>query len=185
MEEVLNFFDTDWQTIRHGLILVGLSVAILIVFVFLARQSKTFLSSRSSKWMQDPLLANFTATILKTLVILVELLLIFRTIGLTEVFAERLTGTGISAFIIGFALKDIGGNFLVGILLSFKRLFRIGDVVDINGIKGQMLTLNLRDTHTKTVDAKDVFIPNVTVVKNPLVNFSIGGFLRYDFYNRT
>ncbi|GEM_PF-2160817 len=79
----------------------------------------------------------------------------------------------------------IGENFLVGILLSFKRLFRIGDVVDINGIKGQMLTLNLRDTHTKTVDAKDVFIPNVTVVKNPLVNFSIGGFLRYDFYNRT
>jgi small conductance mechanosensitive channel len=31
------------------------------------------------------------------------------------------------------------------------------------------------------VDGKDVFIPNSTVVKNPLVNFTIDGFLRYDF----
>jgi small-conductance mechanosensitive channel len=181
MEEILNFFDTDWQTIRHGLILVGLSVAVLMVFVFLARQSKTFLSRRLSKRMQDPLLANFLATILKSLVILVGLLLIFRIIGLTGVVTGLLTGAGISAFIIGFALKDIGENFLAGILLAFKRPFRIGDVVDINGIKGQILTLNLRDTQIKTVDGKDVFIPNATIIKNPLVNFTIDGFLRYDF----
>jgi small-conductance mechanosensitive channel len=181
MEEILNFFDTDWQTIRHGLILVGLSVAVLMVFVFLARQSKTFLSRRLSKRMQDPLLANFLATILKSLVILVGLLLIFRIIGLTGVVTGLLTGAGISAFIIGFALKDIGENFLSGILLAFKRPFRIGDVVDINGIKGQILTLNLRDTQIKTVDGKDVFIPNATIIKNPLVNFTIDGFLRYDF----
>jgi small-conductance mechanosensitive channel len=181
MEEILNFFDTDWQTIRHGLILVGLSVAVLMVFVFLARQSKTFLSRRLSKRMQDPLLANFLATILKSLVILVGLLLIFRIIGLTGVVTGLLTGAGISAFIIGFALKDIGENFLAGILLAFKRPFRIGDVVDINGIRGQILTLNLRDTQIKTVDGKDVFIPNATIIKNPLVNFTIDGFLRYDF----
>ena len=181
MEEVFKFFETDWQTIRHGLILVGLSVAILMVFVFLARQSKSFLSRRLSKSMQDPLLANFLATILKALVILVGLLLIFRIIGLTGVVAGLLTGAGISAFIIGFALKDIGENFLAGILLAFKRPFRIGDVVDINGIRGQILTLNLRDTQIKTVDGKDVFIPNATIIKNPLVNFTIDGFLRYDF----
>jgi small conductance mechanosensitive channel len=181
MEEVFKFFETDWQTIRHSLILVGLSVAILMVFVFLARQSKSFLSRRLSKSMQDPLLANFLATILKALVILVGLLLIFRIIGLTGVVAGLLTGAGISAFIIGFALKDIGENFLAGILLAFKRPFRIGDVVDINGIRGQILTLNLRDTQIKTVDGKDVFIPNATIVKNPLVNFTIDGFLRYDF----
>jgi len=131
--------------------------------------------------MQDPLLANFLATILKALVILVGLLLIFRIIGLTGVVTGLLTGAGISAFIIGFALKDIGENFLAGILLAFKRPFRIGDVVDINGIRGQILTLNLRDTQIKTVDGKDVFIPNATIIKNPLVNFTIDGFLRYDF----
>ncbi|HCX76102.1 MAG TPA: mechanosensitive ion channel protein MscS, partial [Algoriphagus sp.] len=33
----------------------------------------------------------------------------------------------------------------------------------------------------KTPDGKDVFIPNATIIKNPLVNFTIDGFLRYDF----
>ncbi|MFT4856902.1 MAG: small conductance mechanosensitive channel [Algoriphagus sp.] len=93
--------------------------------------------------MQDPLLANFLATILKALVILLGLLLIFRTIGLIGVVVGLLTDAGISAFIIGFALKDIGENLLAGILLVFKRPFRIGDVVDINRIRGEILTLNL------------------------------------------
>ncbi len=181
MEEVLKFFETDWETIRHSLILIGVSVAVLIIFVFLGRKSKTILSRRLSIRMDDPLLANFLATILKTLVILVGLLLIFKIIGLTGVVSGLLTGAGISAFIIGFALKDIGENFLAGILLAFKRPFRIGDIVDINGMRGQILSLNLRDTQIKTADGKDVFIPNATIIKNPLVNFTIDGFLRYDF----
>ena len=82
---------------------------------------------------------------------------------------------------IGFALKDIGENFLAGILLAFKRPFKVGDTVDINGIRGVVLNLNLRDTQIKTPDGKDVFIPNATIIKNPLVNFTIDGFLRYDF----
>jgi small-conductance mechanosensitive channel len=92
-----------------------------------------------------------------------------------------LAGAGISAFIIGFALKDIGENFLAGILLAFKRPFRVGDLVDIGGIRGTVLILNLRDTQIKTPDGKDVFIPNANIIKNPLVNFTIDGFLRYDF----
>ncbi|HAZ24509.1 MAG TPA: mechanosensitive ion channel protein MscS, partial [Algoriphagus sp.] len=92
-----------------------------------------------------------------------------------------LAGAGITAFVIGFALKDIGENFLAGILLAFKRPFKVGDTVDINGIRGVVLNLNLRDTQIKTPDGKDVFIPNATIIKNPLVNFTIDGFLRYDF----
>ena len=57
----------------------------------------------------------------------------------------------------------------------------MGDTVDINGIRGVVLNLNLRDTQIKTPDGKDVFIPNATIIKNPLVNFTIDGFLRYDF----
>jgi small conductance mechanosensitive channel len=107
--------------------------------------------------------------------------LIFRIIGLTGVVAGLLTDAGISAFIIGFALKDIGENLLAGILLVFKRPFRIGDVVDINRIRGEILTLNLWDTQIKKADGKDVFFPNAAIVKNPLVNFTIDGFLRYYF----
>jgi small-conductance mechanosensitive channel len=99
--------------------------------------------------MDDPLLANFLSVIFRLLVILVGFLVVFRFVGLTGVVSGLLSGAGISAFIIGFALKDIGENFLAGILLAFKRPFRVGDLVDIGGIRGTVLTLNLCDTQFK------------------------------------
>jgi small-conductance mechanosensitive channel len=41
--------------------------------------------------------------------------------------------------------------------------------------------LNLRDTQIKTFDGKDIYIPNAMVVKNPVVNYTIDGYLRLEF----
>lgn len=177
----LEFLSTDWPTIKHWLIIGGIALATFLIFLFLARKSRTLLSRRLIKRMDDDLLANFLAGIFGSIVILIGLLVVFRIIGLTGVISGMLAGAGISAFIIGFALKDIGENFLAGIILAFKRPFKIGDIVDISGIRGQVLSLNLRDTQIKTLDGKDVFIPNSILIKNPLINFTIDGYLRYDF----
>lgn len=177
----IEFLSTDWPTIKHWLIIGAIALATFLIFLFLARKSTTLLSRRLIKRMDDDLLANFLAGIFGSIVILIGLLVVFRIIGLTGVISGMLAGAGISAFIIGFALKDIGENFLAGIILAFKRPFRVGDIVDINGIRGQVLTLNLRDTQIKTGDGKDVFIPNGMILKNPLINFTIDGYLRYDF----
>jgi small conductance mechanosensitive channel len=180
MEE-LEFLSTDWPTVKHWLIVGGLSLATFLFFLFLSRKSRALLSRRLVKRMDDDLLANFLAGIFGSIVILIGLLVVFRIIGLTGVISGMLAGAGISAFIIGFALKDIGENFLSGILLAFKRPFKIGDIIDVNGIRGQVLQLNLRDTQIKTLDGKDVFIPNSALIKNPLINFTIDGYLRYAF----
>lgn len=171
----------EWPELKHWLIIGGIALATFLIFLFLARKSRTLLSKRLIKRMDDDLLANFLAGIFGSIVILVGLLVVFRIIGLTGVISGMLAGAGISAFIIGFALKDIGENFLAGIILAFKRPFRVGDIVDISGMRGQVLTLNLRDTQIKTRDGKDVFIPNGMILKNPLINFTIDGYLRYDF----
>lgn len=180
MEEFA-FLSTDWSTVKQWLIIGGIALATLLVFLFLARKSKVLLTKKLVRRMDDDLLANFIGGVFGSIVILVGLLIVFRIIGLTGVISGLLAGAGISAFIIGFALKDIGENFLAGIMLAFKRPFRVGDLVDIGGIRGVVLTLNLRDTQLKTPDGKDVFIPNANIIKNPLINFTIDGFLRYDF----
>ncbi|GAA0877407.1 hypothetical protein GCM10009119_03750 [Algoriphagus jejuensis] len=180
MEE-LEFLSTDWPTVKKWLVIGGIAIATFLLFLFLARKSKALLSKKLVKQMDDGLLANFLANIFGATVILFGMLVVFRIIGLTGVISGLLAGAGISAFIIGFALKDIGENFLAGIILAFKRPFRVGDIVDVSGIKGQVLTLNLRDTQLKTGDGQDIFIPNALIIKNPLVNFTIDGFLRYDF----
>src|SRR5690606_33794332 len=163
------------------LILGGIALGAFLLFLFAARKLRTLLNRRLIKRMDDDLLASFLANILGVMVIIVGLLVVFRIIGLTGIISGILAGAGISAFIIGFALKDIGENFLGEIILAFKRPFRVGDIVDVSGIKGQVLKLNLRDTQLKTGDGQDIFIPNALIIKNPLINFTIDGFLRYDF----
>lgn len=174
-------FTLDWTAIRDWSIIAGVATATFILFVFLSRKLKSLLKVRLIRKMDDDLLANFLSGLFGSIVILIGLLIIFRIIGLTGVVSGVLAGAGISAFIIGFALKDIGENFLAGIILAFKRPFRVGDIVDINGLRGQVIALNLRDIQIKTADGKDVFIPNGLILKNPLINFTIDGFLRYDF----
>jgi small conductance mechanosensitive channel len=127
------------------------------------------------------MLAAFLATMVRVVIFIIGLLFAFKILGLSGVTSSILAGAGITAFVIGFALRDIGENFLAGILMAFKRPFRMGDFVETGAIKGRVIALNIRDTQLKTPDGKDVYIPNANIIKNPLINYTIDGFLRFDF----
>ena len=156
------------------------AIVVLIISWIIASRIRAFANTRLQRKMHDTLLANFIANMLKALLIIVGILLTFRIVGLTGMAATLLAGAGLSAFIIGFALKDIGENFLAGIILAFKRPFTVGDIIESNSVKGKVITLNLRDTQIKS-DGKDIFIPNALLMKNTLVNFNRGGYLLQDF----
>ncbi len=55
-----------------------------------------------------------------------------------------------------------------GIIMAFRRSFRVGDFVESGPVKG--IALNIRETQVKTQDGKEVFIPNANIIRNPLVN---------------
>ncbi len=154
---------------------------IFLLFFYLSKWIKRLISKRLNKSTKDPLWADFIAAGARGMILIFGITLVFRFMGLTGLVSGMLAGAGITAFIIGFALKDIGENFLAGIMLAFKRPFRIGDIVEINGISGKVLALNLRDTQIKTMDGKDVFLPNGAIIKSPLINFTIDGYLEYHF----
>ena len=73
--------------------------------------------------MDDDLLANFLGGIFASLAIIVGIMIILRIIGLTGVVSGMLARAGISAFIIGFSLKDIGKTFWLEFFLPSKDLF--------------------------------------------------------------
>ncbi|NUY80276.1 mechanosensitive ion channel [Flavobacterium sp. MAH-1] len=157
-----------------------LGLVVIVIMWLIAARIKMFADVRLKKRMHDPLLATFIANLVKAVLIIIGIFMMFRIIGLTAVASSILAGAGISAFVIGFALKDIGENFLAGILLAFKRPFTVGDIIESNGVRGKVMALNLRDTQIKS-DGKDIYIPNALLVKNTLINFNRGGYLLQDF----
>lgn len=182
------FFSDVWaQSQEYYELLVALlpklflSVVVLIVALTVAGWLRKFSHRQLKMRMDDPLLAQFFARIIRWTIIIIGFLIILNIVGLSEAAGSLLAGAGITAFIIGFAFKDIGENFLAGILMAFKRPFRIGDTVETGGITGKIIGLNLRDTQIKTFDGKDVYVPNGQIMKNPIINYTIDGFLRLDF----
>jgi small conductance mechanosensitive channel len=157
------------------------AVIILIIAWLLARLVRRITERKFKKQMEDPLLANFLSTFIRFTVFVIGLLFALKIVGFGGATASILAGAGISAFVIGFALRDIGENFLAGILMAFKRPFRVGDFVETGTVKGKIVELNIRDTQIKTPDGKDVYVPNAMIIKNPLINYTIDGYLRFDF----
>ncbi len=160
---------------------LALAAFLLLLFIFIARQTRRWLMPRLLRNSDDDLLTGFLADVGYWIALIIGVSVALGTLGLSGAVTNILAGAGLSAFILGFALKDIGENFLAGILLAFKRPYRIGDLVETQGVKGRIIDMNLRETIMKTLDGKDVYIPNGGILKNPLYNFSVDDFLRLEF----
>lgn len=185
MEQLIEDLKTQLQGYYDQLVTllpkVVMAILVLLFALYLARKISRFGKTQLNQRMEDPLLAQFFARVIRWLVLVIGFLIILRIVGLGAAAASLLAGAGITAFIIGFAFKDIGENFLAGILMAFKRPFRIGDTIETNGITGVIKGLTLRDTHLKTFDGKDVYVPNGQIMKNPIFNYTIDGFMRLEF----
>lgn len=180
-EELQKALAAYWQGFIHSLPRLGLAILVFLLFALLVNRLMQAAYKRLSGQTADPLFSRFIGRIIKLAVYLVGLMLCLRIVGLTGVAGGLLAGAGVSAFIIGFAFKDIAENFLAGIILAFNRPFALNDAIGVNEYTGKVEALNFRTTHMKTFDEKDVFIPNSIVLKETVTNLTRDGLLRLDF----
>lgn len=181
MEKMIQFYNDTIQYFESNYVNLGITLLFLILGFILSNFFQRKIKKSLSKKSPNHLTANFTSQIvgfiLKTIVLLTTLYLL----GLNAFTNKLLAGAGLLTFVIGFALKDIGENFLSGIILAFKSPFRLDDLIEVNGIIGHVKDISIRETMVKTPDGKDVFLPNSIILKSPLYNYTIDGFLRYEF----
>jgi small-conductance mechanosensitive channel len=181
MEKMIQFYNDTIQYFESNYVNLGITLLFLILGFILSNFFQRKIKKSLSKKSPNHLTANFTSQIvgfiLKTIVLFTTLYLL----GLNAFTNKLLAGAGLLTFVIGFALKDIGENFLSGIILAFKSPFRLDDLIEVNGIIGHVKDISIRETMVKTPDGKDVFLPNSIILKSPLYNYTIDGFLRYEF----
>ncbi|SDX46326.1 mechanosensitive ion channel family protein [Hymenobacter psychrophilus] len=170
-----------WERFLFVLPKLLIALVLLAVGLFVAGRLSTLLSHRLHRRSADPLLADFLTQISKWALALIAFLIALNVLGFTGVVGSLLGAAGVSAFIVGFAFKDIAENFLAGVILAFNRPFHIDDTVQVNDLVGHVVALNLRTTLMRTFDGKHIFVPNSMVLKQPLTNYTRDGDLRSDF----
>lgn len=170
-----------WQQFLYVLPKLLIAVVLLVVAVFIANRVSALLGGRLRRRSHDPLLPDFLARLSKWAMVLMGLMIALNVLGFSGVVGSLVGAAGVSAFIVGFAFKDIAENFLAGVILAFNRPFHINDTVEIKGLIGHVEALNLRTTLMRTFDGKHIFLPNSLVLKEPLINYTRDGNLRQDF----
>ncbi len=170
-----------WNKFLLALPRIVLATILLVIVFYIASYIARLLKKKLSGEEHDPLFVRFLSKITKVVVIICGLILALQTLGLSGIAGGLLAGAGISAFIFGFAFKDIAENFLGGVILAFNRPFGLNDTVVIREFSGHIVALNFRTTHIKTFDEGDVFIPNSIVIKEPLTNLTRDGKIRLNF----
>jgi small conductance mechanosensitive channel len=77
--------------------------------------------------------------------------------------AQVVGGLGVSSIAIGFAFKDILQNSLAGLLLLFREPFRTGDEIEVDGWRGAVEAITIRETRLRTFDNRRVLLANTDI----------------------
>lgn len=176
-EQLLSYYDSLIVFIPKfilGLILAYIIYKVLKVF---EKRLHKYLTAKT----EDKLMVNFFDGLMHVVIVMLSIFVFLYSIGQTGIASGILGAATISSVVIGFAFKDIAENFLAGVIMAFSRPFRIGDYVKTSSVEGSIVEMSMRETHLKTSDGKDVFVPNGQIIKNPLYNYTIDGFLRGSF----
>ncbi|MBF9058306.1 mechanosensitive ion channel [Rhodobacterales bacterium HKCCSP123] len=160
------------------LILIAATAGLLTIWLgfFIARRS----------WPWDRIAPNsFIADIYRQLVrlafVLAGIVLALDLLNATALLGTILGAAGIVGLAIGFAVRDTVENFISSVMLSIRQPFRPKDLVEIEGETGHVIRLTSRATILLSLDGNHIRIPNSTVFKAKIINYTRNDERRFTF----
>jgi small-conductance mechanosensitive channel len=79
---------------------------------------------------------------------------------------------GALAIAAGFGLQTLLKNLVSGIMLLVERPLRLGDLVDVDGIRGRVTEIGIRASTILSADGIESLVPNSTFVENKVTNWT-------------
>ncbi|MEZ4655283.1 MAG: mechanosensitive ion channel family protein [Candidatus Eisenbacteria bacterium] len=91
-----------------------------------------------------------------------------------------LGAAGVLTVAIGFASQTSASNLISGLFLVAERPFVVGDVVKIEDVTGEVLSVDLLSVKLRTFDNLYIRVPNESVIKNRVTNLTFFPLRRVD-----
>lgn len=157
-----------------------LAAIILVVGLLIAKWVKSLFTKLLGGITHNPTINNLIISILNIAFIGVILFTVLTVLNLDKAVTSILAGAGLLGLALAFAFQDIAANFISGIFISFRKPFRVGEIVQLKDYMGKVEEINLRDTVLRLFQGQKVIIPNKDVFQNPIENFSVLGKRRLD-----
>ncbi|KFC05568.1 mechanosensitive channel stability protein [Trabulsiella guamensis ATCC 49490] len=178
--EDLNVVDSinnagSWLVRNQALLLsyavnIVAALAIIIVGMIAARVISNTVNRLMVSRKIDATVADFLSALVRYAIIAFTLIAALGRVGVQT--ASVIAVLGAAGLAVGLALQGSLSNLAAGVLLVMFRPFRAGEYVDLGGVAGTVLNVQIFSTTMRTVDGKIVVIPNGKIIAGNIINFS-------------
>ncbi|MDP9768557.1 MULTISPECIES: small-conductance mechanosensitive channel MscS [Kosakonia] len=146
------------------------AIAIIIVGMIVARVISNAINRVMRARHIDATVADFLSALVRYGIIAFTLIAALGRVGVQT--ASVIAVLGAAGLAIGLALQGSLSNLAAGVLLVTFRPFRSGEYVDLGGVAGTVLQVQIFSTTLRTPDGRIIVIPNGKIIAGNIINFS-------------
>ncbi len=142
------------------------------------------LAGLSGLWRRlapNSFLAELIASAIRFVFVILALVVALDMIGAGALLGAVLGGAGVVGIALGFAMRDTIENYVASLMLSLRQPFRANDHVVIDDLEGLVIRLTTRATVLMTLEGNHLRIPNSTVFKAVILNYTRNPQRRFEF----
>ena len=173
VQSVIEKFEGWVDTFINMIPNMAVTILLFIIFLVLARLGSKIFTKLFYKASKNEALGNLFSTLMYVTILSIGLFIMLGVLGLDKAVTSLLAGIGVIGLALGFAFQDIAASFVSGIVLAFKRPFKIGDIIEVKGIMGTVSKTDMRVTVIETFQGQEVYVPNKDLLQGAVHNFSV------------
>lgn len=161
-------------------------IALLIIlgFHFLSK----FIANKTTLILQrisDNLaLIDLIGRLTRIIILAMGLFLALGILHLDKTVTSLIAGIGIIGLALSFAFQHVASDVLSGVIISMRKSISVGDLIESNGVFGNVIKIDVRTTRIMNVKGQIEEIPNRLVTDNVSKDYSLSGFRRIDINGR-
>ncbi len=141
---------------------------VLILGWLVSKVIANFLKKFLQKYNVDVTISKFLVTITKMSIIGFAALVALGKFGVT--IAPFIAGLSVVGFGTSFALQGPLSNYAAGAILIFTKPFKVGHIIEVAGVVGEVEDVALARTQIKTIDGTKIVVPNKHIIGEVIHN---------------
>lgn len=163
-----------WQ-IDGRPVTIGKLIFALLIFIIGMVLAKFFLGMFQRRFLNRAQLKDTTAaTIHKVISYITYLLVLLLALRIVNIPLAAFAFLGGAVAIgVGFGAQNLINNFISGFIIMGEQPINIGDLIEVDGIVGQVEEIGARCTRVRTGENIHILVPNSSFLEKNIINWTL------------
>ena len=147
----------------------SLWLAATIIAIIGIINNVVFESAQPASWQHK--VPRLLRDLIRLLLVAIGLAMVYSFVWGREI-ENALAALGVTSIVVGLALQEPLGNLFSGLMLLMERPFEVGETIEVGSVSGEVKEVNWRSAHIEAMGGAIMVVPNSTLNKETIVNFS-------------